>query len=73
MSLTVTQIEKFSEIANALSPENLHCDGEVSRAVARRKASALRAQWKRLEAEVGRTVTESEVWAAFVALPRGRR
>jgi len=71
--LTPAQIESFMRIANALSPENLHCDGEVSRAMARRRAAALRAQGKRLETTVGRSVTEAEVWAAFMAARRAGR
>lgn len=71
-ALSVSQLERFMRIVNALSPENLHCDGEISRAQARRKAAGLRAQWKALEAEVGRAVSEDEVWNQFVITPRGR-
>jgi len=42
----------------ALSPENLHCDGERSAASARRVASHLRRQFRALEAELGRPITE---------------
>jgi len=53
--------EQFMRLANALSPENLHCDGEISRAEANRKYTLLKTRWHLLEAQVGRTVTESEV------------
>ena len=54
---------KFLNIASAMSPENLHCDGEISRAAARRKLAFLKASWKRLEKVIGRPVHEDEVWA----------
>lgn len=53
---------EFARIANSLSPENLHCDGEISRTEAKRRGVALRKKWKALEKEVGRKVTEEEVW-----------
>ena len=54
--------EKFMDLVNQLSPENLHCDGEISRAEANRKYKRLMKEWHALEAKVGRTVTESEVY-----------
>ena len=71
-TLSVEMVNRFMGLANALSPENLHCDGEISRAAARRKEVGLRQSWRALEAEVGRKVTEDEVWAAFLTTPRGR-
>ena len=52
----------LSELSNCLSPENLHCDGEISRSAAMRKASALRAEWKEVEYILGYRVDEGEVW-----------
>lgn len=52
----------LSRIACDLSPENLTCDGELSRSAVRAKASALRAEWKEVEKILGRKVTEDEVW-----------
>lgn len=49
-------------IYGALSPENLHCDGEISRSAAARKAVALRAQLYTLFAEIGRQVSEDEAY-----------
>lgn len=46
----------------SLSPENLHCDGEISAAAARRKAEALRKQLQALFTELGRPVSESEAY-----------
>jgi hypothetical protein len=52
----------FSKLSCDLSPENLHCDGEISRSAAMKKASALRAEWKEVEKLLGRKVSEDEVW-----------
>ena len=61
---------KFLDIASALSPENLHCDGEISNAEARRKERVLRAQWRVLEVKIGRRVYEGEVWAWYLRQER---
>lgn len=54
---------KFLSLAEALAPENLTCDGEATQGwILRRRASLMR-QWRRLEKQVGRKVTEDEVWA----------
>ena len=45
-----------------LSPENLHCDGEISMAAARRKKVKLRARWSKLVRELGREPTDAEIW-----------
>jgi hypothetical protein len=37
-----------------LSPENLHCDGEISNAAAKKKEKAFLAAWKELETIIGR-------------------
>jgi hypothetical protein len=57
--------EKFLDLANALSPENLTCDGELSKAAVRRRYSALMKEWKALEKLAGQKVTEDEVWATW--------
>jgi hypothetical protein len=50
----------FSDISCELSPENLHCDGEISHAAAMRKYRALKAEWKEVEKSLGRKVSEDE-------------
>jgi hypothetical protein len=60
--LSVEMHKKFEWLACSLSPENLHCDGEISRSAARKKAVTLRKRWRELEKEVGRRVSEEEVW-----------
>lgn len=61
--LTPELYQKFLNLSCALSPENLHCDGEISVAEANRKYTRLMREWRALEAEAGRKVDENEVWA----------
>jgi hypothetical protein len=73
MTLSREMVERFMAIASALSPENLMADGERSRDAAVRIKQSLAARWLALEAEVGRSVTDDEVWGAFMASrERGR-
>lgn len=53
---------QFEELASALEPENLSCDGECSGSRIKAKLSHLRAEWRKLEKQVGRSVSENEVW-----------
>lgn len=53
---------KFLDLACQLSPENLNCDGEISRDAAESRATAIWNEWGTLEAKVGHCVTEDEVW-----------
>lgn len=55
-------------IYGALSPENLTCDGELSRAQVRRKAANLRGQLRALEVELGRKVSEFEAIYGYVKI-----
>ena len=55
-------MENFLDLACALSPENLTCDGELSRSSIDKRYASIMAEWKRLEKSVGRKVTEDEVW-----------
>jgi len=54
--------EKFVGLACQLSPENLTCDGEAPRSWVRKRFNNLTRQWKALERQVGREVSEDEVW-----------
>lgn len=65
--LTPDMRDRFLDLASALSPENLHWDGERSRTAAKKAERALKAKWRKLEKELGRKVDESEVWAAYLA------
>jgi hypothetical protein len=53
---------KFLSIASQLSPENLHCDGEISLSEARKRERQLRRDWHVLELALGRKVSEDQVW-----------
>jgi len=55
-------IRDLQAIECALSPENLHCDGEISRSAARTKERKLLAQQKELIKELGRQPTDAELW-----------
>ena len=57
-------LQKFLDLALSFSPENLTCDGELPQSEVRRKYNRLTKEWKKLEKQVGRTVTVQEVWEA---------
>ena len=52
----------ISMVYDRLSPENLTCDGELSRAEVRRRSVALNKKLKQLFKEIGRVVTEEETY-----------
>ena len=55
---------RFINLANSLSPENLSCDGECSRSEIEFRRRRIVKAWRAAEAEMGRSVTEDEVWDA---------
>lgn len=61
-AITREQKRKFLDLSCSLSPENLYCDGEISMAQARRRFHTIRGMWDDLERQVGRRVSEDEVW-----------
>lgn len=66
---TCSEPEVLREILSLycqLSPENLHCDGEISRAQAARKGVALRRQLRACFKKIGRTVSETEAYRSAV-------
>ena len=58
--------QKFLNLCGQLSPENLSCDGECSAAYVRARLAQIRKQWRSLEAQVGRKVTEDEIWGIYL-------
>lgn len=60
--LTLDIKRKFLNLASALSPENLSCDGELSYSAIVAKKRKLMQEWAELEAQVGRNVNELETW-----------
>ena len=70
MSTTYRRPEKeiirdISSIYASLSPENLHCDGEISHSAAMAKERHLSAMLQTLFRELGREVSEYEAWSTF--------
>jgi len=53
---------EFLGIYCAMSPENLSCDGELSRAQVQARYASLKARLKALAAEFGRMVSEDEAY-----------
>jgi hypothetical protein len=67
MSASTTTIPKviqhsFMALANRLSPKNLSCDGELTPEQVDSRYRILMDEWAKLEAIVGRKVSESEVY-----------
>ena len=61
-------LNDLRRVENSLSPENLHCDGEISHSAARQKAMRLNAEKRRLINELGRTPTDQEIWSPLFGL-----
>ena len=59
---TLQQKQKFLCLVEALSPENLYEDGMISDADGDLKYEQLMKQWRLLEKEIEREVTEEEIW-----------
>jgi len=64
---------RFVDLAGRLSPENLSCDGELSRGQVKARYAAIMKEWKALEKEAGRTVTEDETWGWWDEITAYRR
>jgi len=62
----------FSTLCGELSPENLHCDGEISRTSAMQKYRAIKAEWRELENKLGRKVSEEEAEAHWMDVYNAR-
>jgi rubrerythrin len=64
-------MDQFSRIYSSLSPENLTCDGELSRGQVRVKHAGLMRELRNLERQAGRSISEDEVCKWWLA-KRGR-
>lgn len=62
-TLAPDMLAYFMRLVCELSPENLHCDGEISVAAANRKYAKLMREWRAGERVVGHPVYEDDVWA----------
>lgn len=54
--------QRLMKLTSDLSPENLTCDGELSQRDWRAKEKRILAEWAELETQLGRKVTQNEVW-----------
>ena len=57
-----TILRDIGRCYNALSPENLYCDGEATQGQASRAKAALESELKVLFNELGREVSEDELY-----------
>ena len=57
-------MRELSGVYASLSPENLTCDGELSRTQVARKSAVLRRALRALQSEAGRVISEGEVYQA---------
>jgi hypothetical protein len=71
--VSINTFKKFLELCSALSPENLSCDGELSRAETDRKSKKLHGQWRNLEHRLGVQVFEQDVWDTYLALSASQK
>ena len=53
--------EQFLSLVSRLSPENLHCDGEISMAEAKRKYRVIMSEWESLENQAGKKIDPHEL------------
>lgn len=60
--LTKEVKDKFLNLACQMSPENISWDGERPRSEVAKAMKKLKAEWAALEKQVGRPVTDREVW-----------
>ena len=69
--ITKAIMRKFQDLACALSPKNLkadfrYIDRELSPAKVQARQKRLMRRWRLLEIEVGRKVSEDEVWTMML-------
>lgn len=70
MNPITAEIKKaFIDLVCRLSPENLACDGEISKTEIDRRYRQILKEWKVLEAKVGRKVSEEEAEKWSLELP----
>lgn len=56
-----TIARQFEHLAIARSPENLSCDGELTKGQIRSKHTQIMKVWNALEAQIGRKVSLREI------------
>ena len=53
-------MDALTVLCGELSPENLSCDGELSRTAINARLREIRAEWREIENKLGRKVSEDE-------------
>jgi len=69
--MTDEQKKQFESLSCQLSPENLCCDGELSREESDERYREIMKEWRQLERECGQHVTEDDVWSWVYTRMRG--
>ncbi len=64
--LDAALLREFVDLATRLSPEWLTCDGECSAAEINRRYAKLMREWRALERQAGRAVTEDDEGASLM-------
>ena len=54
-------MDSLDHLCAELSPENLSCDGELSRTAITQRLRAIKGEWREIEKKLGRKVSEEEV------------
>lgn len=62
--------KQFEKLAIQRSPENLSCDGELSRSAIIKRHAAIMAEWQALEKQVGRKVSLDEIYIGMGCIER---
>jgi len=65
-------LDTLDGLCMELSPENISCDGELSRTAIRRRYQEIRATWREVENLLGRKVSEQEIENRWIAKIRNR-
>ena len=60
-------MDALDHLTAELSPENLSCDGELSRTAINQKLRVIRGEWREIEKKIGRKVSEDEVEDRWLA------
>ncbi len=71
--LTMELKALFCDLSGRLSPENLTCDGELSRSQVNARRKAILKEWAAAEKQAGCKVTEDETWAWWDEVNTWRR
>lgn len=68
MPETETELmDALTVLCGELSPENLSCDGELSRTAINQKLRDIRGEWKEIETKLGRKVSEDEAESYWIS------